>query len=602
MNERSRIAQTLFRLLENYGIEYCVVGDTRSYTEAITSDIDIVVQETTFTGLPRLFARICREMDVQLVQMIRHEQTATYFVIAWADESGGASFLAVDFCSDYFRGGRRLLSADELLVQRVAGRDEDGSEQGFHVPPPHMQFIYYLLKKVDKQELDDAHGDYLCSRWHADATAAWEQVCRFWPAAEHAELIARAAIANEWFLVRGVLARLRRAMRRSAPLSINGMLREASRRIYRVLRPTGMTMAVLGPDGSGKSSVIERVLADLAPAFRATRCLHLRPRILAGKQAVQDATAPHALPPRGRVASLAKLLYFLFDYVVGHVVRTWPLKCRSTLVVFDRYYSDLAVDAKRYRYGGPKRLVRWAGSLVPSPDLWIVLDAPGAVLQSRKREVPPEESERQRGDYLELAPHLANAVVVDAAQNLTRVVTQVECAVLRWLEGRLEYRHPELQFERNPVTARLLAFFCRRKTPVLAKLFRIAFNCDIHCRMLSPVLLPHPYGIIIHGDTVLGRRVVIMQQVTLGGKDWGVNAAPVIGDDVYIGAGAKVLGAVHVGRGAIIGANAVVTRDVPPYCTVVGANRLVRTAAGSGPVGDRKVGREVVPIRERLHA
>jgi serine O-acetyltransferase len=89
--------------------------------------------------------------------------------------------------------------------------------------------------------------------------------------------------------------------------------------------------------------------------------------------------------------------------------------------------------------------------------------------------------------------------------------------------------------------------------------------------------MPHPYGIVIHSQTVIGRGVTVMQQVTLGGKDPGKNRAPVIEDGAYIGAGAKVLGAVRVGRGAIVGANAVVTRDVPPRCTVVGANRIVRS-------------------------
>jgi serine acetyltransferase len=44
---------------------------------------------------------------------------------------------------------------------------------------------------------------------------------------------------------------------------------------------------------------------------------------------------------------------------------------------------------------------------------------------------------------------------------------------------------------------------------------------------------------------------------------------------VFIGPGAKILGAVRVGRGATVGANAVVTRDVPSHCTVVGTNRIL---------------------------
>jgi serine O-acetyltransferase len=68
-----------------------------------------------------------------------------------------------------------------------------------------------------------------------------------------------------------------------------------------------------------------------------------------------------------------------------------------------------------------------------------------------------------------------------------------------------------------------------------------------------------------------------MQQVTLGGGKLGINEAPVIEDYVYIGAGAKVLGNVHIGQHAVIGANAVITRDVPAGATVVGANRMIKT-------------------------
>lgn len=132
----------------------------------------------------------------------------------------------------------------------------------------------------------------------------------------------------------------------------------------------------------------------------------------------------------------------------------------------------------------------------------------------------------------------------------------------------------------NPWSASVLLFFSRHRVPLVSRLIRVLMNSDIFCDLTDrEPLLPHPYGIVIHSRTRLGRRVVILHQVTLGAR-CGVDDAPIIEDDVYIGAGAKVLGGIRVGRGAVIGANAVVTRDVPAGATVVGANRILDARAG----------------------
>jgi serine O-acetyltransferase len=82
-------------------------------------------------------------------------------------------------------------------------------------------------------------------------------------------------------------------------------------------------------------------------------------------------------------------------------------------------------------------------------------------------------------------------------------------------------------------------------------------------------------GIVIHPNTVLGHRVQIHQNVTLSARTWiGSEHYIVIEDDVMIGAGAVVITrenqGLRIGRGAKVGANAVVTRDVLPDDTVVG--------------------------------
>lgn len=83
---------------------------------------------------------------------------------------------------------------------------------------------------------------------------------------------------------------------------------------------------------------------------------------------------------------------------------------------------------------------------------------------------------------------------------------------------------------------------------------------------LSPPNLPHGlYGIIVSHNAVIGENVTIFHQVTIGE---GKGGAPTIGNNVYIGAGAKIIGGIKIGNNVNIGANCVVFMDVPDNCTV----------------------------------
>jgi serine O-acetyltransferase len=76
-------------------------------------------------------------------------------------------------------------------------------------------------------------------------------------------------------------------------------------------------------------------------------------------------------------------------------------------------------------------------------------------------------------------------------------------------------------------------------------------------------------GVVIHEDARIGRHCLISQQVTIGGRS-GREGVPAIGDYVRIGAGAKILGNVRVEDFAVVGANAVVTKDVRRGAVVAG--------------------------------
>ncbi len=91
-----------------------------------------------------------------------------------------------------------------------------------------------------------------------------------------------------------------------------------------------------------------------------------------------------------------------------------------------------------------------------------------------------------------------------------------------------------------------------------------------HARIGAGLYIGHFGNIIVHPDTVMGARCSLSHGVTIGVLGGDRPGVPRLGSDIYVGAGAKILGPVTIGDGAVIGANAVVLVDVPPGATAVG--------------------------------
>jgi thymidylate kinase len=191
-----------------------------------------------------------------------------------------------------------------------------------------------------------------------------------------------------------------------------------------------MWVVLLGPDGVGKSAVIRGIGDGVAAGFAGSDAYHLRPRVFGeGKPATE--TDPHGRPARGVGVTAFKLLGLLAANWIAYVAVVRPRVAKGRLVLLDRYFADALVDLKRYRIPSKCRwLVRVIASLVPQPDLYVVLDAPPHVLLSRKQEVTPYEVERQRREYRLLMRVLQHCVVVDASGPVGTVVDEVVANVV----------------------------------------------------------------------------------------------------------------------------------------------------------------------------
>jgi serine acetyltransferase len=140
--------------------------------------------------------------------------------------------------------------------------------------------------------------------------------------------------------------------------------------------------------------------------------------------------------------------------------------------------------------------------------------------------------------------------------------------------------HPKNPHLGNPKIAIFFLHCLRNHWSVPGKLLGLLLNCELPCKIPDRLFLPHPYGIVLGRESQLSNDVAILQQVNLGcrkpyGREDGEDGYPVIKEGAYLGPGAKIMGPVVIGEWAVIGANAVITVDVPPYAVAVGYNKIL---------------------------
>jgi thymidylate kinase len=416
---------------------YCILTGYEQLPESFDSDIDFMVDANDFGRMPQIIAGIAHQTGTRLFQSVQHEVSARAYLLV-AQSGADLTLIQPDSTCDYRHFGSLWLRAEEVLAARR------WNANGFWIPGAAHEFIYYLIKRLNKRDFSQQHGSRLHRLYTEDPQTSDQMLARFWNGAQR-QALSKMAASGDWAEMLTNLEPFRRElMRHTAESFLQRTLSSGQRAhhfIDRILRPTGGWIVFMGPDGCGKSSVIEAISKQFAPAFRDVDRFHMQPRILgrrgAGKGSVTD---PHGLAPRGLLASIAKVFYLTTDYFLGYLLRIWPAIIRTRLVIFDRYIYDLLVDSKRVRYGGPKWLLSLAARVIPRPELVILLDAPAEVLWTRKQEVAFEEVIRQRKDYLQLATRLPSTIVIDAAKPLPEVLHDVAEALIAHFSQRTAAR------------------------------------------------------------------------------------------------------------------------------------------------------------------
>ena len=420
----------VFQALNEANIAYCLLRGFDELTlVAKHKEIDLLVAPSHLKSFEQAVARY------GFISLPSWGYAPHYFFVTYDEVND--SWLKLDVVTDLVYGRpirhMRLDGAKDCLANRSKG-------DLVYTLSSEDELMTLLLHCVfDKGKIRAAHRarlKQLCQRIEKEEknphVVRWVESC--FPASVNWHRIAQAIQEEDWSWLVGQESMLKRALFWHAP--VRNTWRRLNSRLLRLLRPLlfalhrrGIAVALLAPDGGGKSTLAKEL----------ARVDHLRARAIymGGNVEASNVGLPTTRWLKEKVKSLDgnsntpknfiikglnfinRLLEMWYRSLFG-----WYHRRLGRCVIFDRYIYDSFLAPRAATM--TKRFKRWllqsGGS---TPDLVFFLDAPGEVLYLRKKEHSPEVLEEQRQGYLKLKDRISNMIVVDASRSLDEVRGEV---------------------------------------------------------------------------------------------------------------------------------------------------------------------------------
>ncbi len=392
------ISQVIGFLNEN--ADYAVLRNFEGLPENNTSrDIDIIISRKNYRAIKQRLVGLIRESGWKILVYLKSDRLQT--LVCAYQQGTQTELVQWDFFWNTSVFGVNLMSAEEFLTNKKFNG-----------------FLYYV--DVECQFLDKYLYNRAVGKAYPEKYAATRRLAENAPFVlnkvkdlyKETSVSACDKVNGRKLLCRAVWKNLS-----TRPLSF---VAEVCCFLVAFIKNylcsnTGFSIGFTGPDGSGKTTVIDLLIERLGDVFRKAHVYnHFRPALFGNlgevahsaglkKEVDRNYSDPHRGGKTGVMSSLARLLYYSADYVLGYWLKVKTVTRITRLVIFDRYYTDIICDSRRSRiYLNPKFLY-WFGRLfIPSLDYNILLTASTETILARKQELDAEgiQTINAKIDYL----------------------------------------------------------------------------------------------------------------------------------------------------------------------------------------------------------
>ena len=387
MTTTTELLSALFGHL-NANCEYAVLRNFEGLPERNDSrDIDIIIERKSYKNEKNNLIALLEKHCWKIITYLKSDRLITYVCATTSEEN--TEIVQWDFFFDTSVWGVQLMSAKEFLAHKQFNG-----------------FLYYVgveCQFLDKMLYNNVVGSKYPEKYRATREAA-----------ENNDIVKRKIkqifgcnSVDECEKKRGKRLFFRALwsnMKRRPFGLLAGIILFLYTFIGNYLRSrTGFSIGFTGPDGSGKTTIIDTILERIAPVFKtAHKYYHFRPALFGNlgevahsagikKEVDRNYSDPHRGGKTGKVSSFLRLCYYSVDYIVGYFVKVKSVTRITRVVIFDRYYTDIICDSRRSRiYLSPKFLYWWGKLFIPTLDYNILLTASSETILARKRELDEE--------------------------------------------------------------------------------------------------------------------------------------------------------------------------------------------------------------------